>query len=618
MVAYLTQRAFQWFADGTEAGSVAVANANVAPTVQANTLVLLRLAVDAQTGCTVILKIRVSDQLAGPYLDLGNLGVSGYGGQTTPGGLLHDIACTNRLSASGTWSNIGRTTTLDNGQRASAAFATGTGTNFVFSLQIGSIAGVRYFRVVDVNGTTLGYTQTASIAIAAASSASAAISRGPHHRSMTMFKKNTAVTGFVIGSFLNAATMAEVTSGTVTATRCLDGTSGACANAANYDSTLGAWKINLSAADLNGDLIGLKFSLASCLPITYLLKTVTAVPDAAGKIPAKLAAGDYQGNTPQTGDVYPLIGTLVNDLVSAISDLLANRYQIATNGTAVMYPSFVFSGGTTFDGTFTPYQDSGAGGARTLMYNGYPVFRDEVNLNFAYVADHHWRVSNEYPYSGLSPEYVFIGPVAESTPHGPEGICAYRSNDGGVVLQGTATPQGTVSSQLTVERMTAAAIAQLLRERLDGTTPIAAASLANVPVPTELLAAIRAKTDLISTGGITVVSPLSAGGEVLTLVVGDDYFHAHGRAIDFLSDDYPDLAGASCLLRILSRDTGAVVFSLAGTIVDAKTLRFEIPRTETAKLTPAAVGTYVYSSRVIFADGQIATEKRGQVLVLNG
>jgi hypothetical protein len=36
------------------------------------------------------------------------------------------------------------------------------------------------------------------------------------------------------------------------------------------------------------------------------------------------------------------------------------------------------------------------------------------------------------------------------------------------------------------------------------------------------------------------------------------------------------------------------------------------------QLTPSNIGTYLFSSRVVFADGQIATEKRGKVLVLNG
>ena len=129
--------------------------------------------------------------------------------------------------------------------------------------------------------------------------------------------------------------------------------------------------------------------------------------------------------------------------------------------------------------------------------------------------------------------------------------------------------------------------------------------------------AIKARTELITSGKLNIVSPVSDNGSQITLVAGDDYFHVHGRSIDFISDDYPDLTGATCALRVVSRDTRALVFSVVGTIVDARTLRYELSHAETALLTPANLGTYVFSSRVIFADGQIATEKRGQVLVLD-
>jgi hypothetical protein len=133
---------------------------------------------------------------------------------------------------------------------------------------------------------------------------------------------------------------------------------------------------------------------------------------------------------------------------------------------------------------------------------------------------------------------------------------------------------------------------------------------------------IKAKTDLISAGKITVISPLTEDGELLTLVVGDDYYFIHARSIDFKVPGTLDLAGATCTLRILSRDTNSVVFTITGTIIPGTietghTLRYEVPRTETVKLSPANIGTYIFSAKLTFSDGQIATEKRGQVLVLN-
>jgi hypothetical protein len=108
-----------------------------------------------------------------------------------------------------------------------------------------------------------------------------------------MFKKNTAVTGFAIGHFINATTGAAVTTGTPGCKRILDGTGAACANAAAYNSDAGQWEIDLDAADTNGDMVGLAFTLTDCVPISYRFRTVTGIPDASGHYPADVieAAG---------------------------------------------------------------------------------------------------------------------------------------------------------------------------------------------------------------------------------------------------------------------------------------------------------------------------------------
>ncbi len=90
-----------------------------------------------------------------------------------------------------------------------------------------------------------------------------------------MYKKNTAITGFGIGHFINTTTGAAVTTGTPTCKRTLDGTGGACANAAAYNSDGAVWEIDLDAADMNGDAVILSFTLTDCLPISYTIKTVT-------------------------------------------------------------------------------------------------------------------------------------------------------------------------------------------------------------------------------------------------------------------------------------------------------------------------------------------------------
>ena len=103
-----------------------------------------------------------------------------------------------------------------------------------------------------------------------------------------MFKKNTAVTGFVIGKFILTADGAEATTGTPVCKRTIDGTGGTLTNSASFDATSGLWKINLAAGDMDGDLIGLAFTLADCQPITYTIKTVTGVPDESGYMPVDI------------------------------------------------------------------------------------------------------------------------------------------------------------------------------------------------------------------------------------------------------------------------------------------------------------------------------------------
>lgn len=113
-----------------------------------------------------------------------------------------------------------------------------------------------------------------------------------------MFKKNTAVTGFPIGHFIQTADGAAKTTGTPTCKRLLDGTAGTLANAASYDATAGVWKIDLAAGDMNGDMVGLVFTLADCIPISYAIRTTT-------KLVSDLNDSAYAGGAVAsvTGDV---------------------------------------------------------------------------------------------------------------------------------------------------------------------------------------------------------------------------------------------------------------------------------------------------------------------------
>jgi hypothetical protein len=77
-------------------------------------------------------------------------------------------------------------------------------------------------------------------------------------------KKNTALSNFKFLMVSNADHITPATGKTVTAQRAIDaGAFGACTNSV-VEVTNGAYRINLSAADLNGDDIMLRFSAAGC------------------------------------------------------------------------------------------------------------------------------------------------------------------------------------------------------------------------------------------------------------------------------------------------------------------------------------------------------------------
>lgn len=88
------------------------------------------------------------------------------------------------------------------------------------------------------------------------------------------FRRGVEVDNLTIGSFINASTGQEVTSGVPTGTYLKDGVPGTLSGTITYDPTSGLWQISkLTATEMNGVVIGLKFSLAGCLPISFSIKT---------------------------------------------------------------------------------------------------------------------------------------------------------------------------------------------------------------------------------------------------------------------------------------------------------------------------------------------------------
>jgi hypothetical protein len=90
---------------------------------------------------------------------------------------------------------------------------------------------------------------------------------------------------------------------------------------------------------------------------------------------------------------------------------------------------------------------------------------------------------------------------------------------------------------------------------------------------------------LIGSGDITVVSPVSEDGGTITIVQGDDYNNSDSRALEWSSDDWPDVTGAAITLYI---EDAAGTYSEAGSVVTGgagtQTVRVELPSADTATL----------------------------------
>jgi len=89
-----------------------------------------------------------------------------------------------------------------------------------------------------------------------------------------VFKKNTAVTGFVFG-LVSATDGSAITSDTVTGYYLLDGGTQGTVTGSPVHEGNGQWSVNLLAAEMNGDVVGLIFTHTSAINASFTIKTTT-------------------------------------------------------------------------------------------------------------------------------------------------------------------------------------------------------------------------------------------------------------------------------------------------------------------------------------------------------
>jgi hypothetical protein len=127
--------------------------------------------------------------------------------------------------------------------------------------------------------------------------------------------------------------------------------------------------------------------------------------------------------------------------------------------------------------------------------------------------------------------------------------------------------------------------------------------------------AIDAKVSALGAAVVTVTSPVSVDAETVTLVCGDDYYDADGRALTFTDSGgtFPAFTGGSCKFTVRNLAKGTDT-ETAGTIVDANTVRFELTKTATGAWT--AGGKYRFDVEVTLASGHEVTIATGTVVML--
>ena len=115
-----------------------------------------------------------------------------------------------------------------------------------------------------------------------------------------------------------------------------------------------------------------------------------------------------------------------------------------------------------------------------------------------------------------------------------------------------------------------------------------------------------------------------ACGTRLTLVAGDDYFAADGRAINFSLDGtvLPDLTGAAAWLVLDSKFGLYHPTPIAGVILtptgSTRSIQFELPGMNTRQLWPTVEGAYRVECELASGNIVSSLDGRGALTVLAG
>lgn len=153
------------------------------------------------------------------------------------------------------------------------------------------------------------------------------------------FKKNTAITGFPF-TLIATADGAAITTGTPVGYVTLDGgTQAAIGDVTPVHEGNGQWTFDLTAGEMNGDIVGFLIIHTSAVNVHFTMKTDTKIVSelndiaataivSGGAINTTTGAVDtittYTGNTPQTGDSFARIGANGAGLTTRMAEASIN------------------------------------------------------------------------------------------------------------------------------------------------------------------------------------------------------------------------------------------------------------------------------------------------------
>ena len=122
----------------------------------------------------------------------------------------------------------------------------------------------------------------------------------------------------------------------------------------------------------------------------------------------------------------------------------------------------------------------------------------------------------------------------------------------------------------------------------------------------------------LGTGQVEVISPVDPDTSIITLVRGDDYPDADGRALRWSSSQWPDLTGATITFTAQHISQPASVLQTAGAVLPpeagSQTVQVELTSEQTDLLIPG-VRAYWYDLEAKLASDRIVTLVKGQMTV---